>query len=103
MSGLAACVDKMEREGIAPEAIEAFRHYYEQLVGGETGMIREAEIEPIGELTDAGSLPESDAAEAMDQVVVIKLNGGLGTSMGMQGPKSLLPVKEGLTFLDVIA
>ena len=34
---------------------------------------------------------------------MIKLNGGLGTSMGMTGPKSLLEVKEDLSFLDVIA
>ena len=35
--------------------------------------------------------------------MVIKLNGGLGTSMGMTGPKSLVEVKDGLTFLDVAA
>ena len=34
--------------------------------------------------------------------MILKLNGGLGTSMGMSGPKSLLPVKDELTFLDVI-
>ena len=33
---------------------------------------------------------------------MIKLNGGLGTSMGMTEPKSLLEVKDGLTFLDII-
>ena len=31
----------------------------------------------------------------------MKLNGGLGTSMGMTGPKSLLEVKDGLSFLDI--
>ena len=36
------------------------------------------------------------------RVVVLKLNGGLGTSMGMTRAKSLLEVKEGHTFLDVI-
>jgi UTP--glucose-1-phosphate uridylyltransferase len=34
---------------------------------------------------------------------MLKLNGGLGTSMGMTGPKSLLEVKDGLSFLDLIA
>src|SRR5207244_8696148 len=34
---------------------------------------------------------------------VIKLNGGLGTSMGMTRAKSLLEVKDGQTFLDLIA
>ena len=33
---------------------------------------------------------------------MIKLNGGLGTSMGMTEAKSLLEVKDGLTFLDII-
>ncbi|HEX5790760.1 MAG TPA: UTP--glucose-1-phosphate uridylyltransferase, partial [Luteolibacter sp.] len=36
------------------------------------------------------------------KAVVIKLNGGLGTSMGLQGPKSLLPVRDGVTFLDLM-
>ncbi len=34
---------------------------------------------------------------------MLKLNGGLGTSMGLEAAKSLLPVKNGLTFLDIIA
>ena len=34
---------------------------------------------------------------------MIKLNGGLGTSMGMTKAKSLLEVKDGMTFLDLIA
>jgi UTP--glucose-1-phosphate uridylyltransferase len=34
--------------------------------------------------------------------VIIKLNGGLGTSMGMDKAKSLLPVRKGKTFLDII-
>jgi UTP--glucose-1-phosphate uridylyltransferase len=33
----------------------------------------------------------------------VKVNGGLGTSMGLAGPKALLPVKGDLTFLDVVA
>ena len=32
--------------------------------------------------------------------VVLKLNGGLGTGMGLEKAKSLLPVKQGLTFLE---
>ena len=37
----------------------------------------------------------------LDQLVVIKLNGGLGTSMGCSGPKSVIPVRNDLTFLDL--
>lgn len=37
----------------------------------------------------------------MNKLVVIKLNGGLGTSMGCHGPKSVIPVRNDLTFLDL--
>ena len=33
--------------------------------------------------------------------MVVKLNGGLGTSMGCTGPKSLISVRSGLNFLDL--
>jgi UTP--glucose-1-phosphate uridylyltransferase len=42
------------------------------------------------------------AAGALGRSVIIKLNGGLGTSMGMDKAKSLLPVRKGKTFLDII-
>ena len=37
----------------------------------------------------------------LDKLVVLKLNGGLGTSMGCQGPKSLISVRNDQTFLDL--
>lgn len=37
----------------------------------------------------------------LDKLVVVKLNGGLGTSMGCHGPKSVIPVRSDLTFLDL--
>jgi UTP--glucose-1-phosphate uridylyltransferase len=98
--GLQASIAKMEREGVPGPAIATFRHYYEQLAAGESGMLPEDRLEPVKDVPDLESLPESDAP--LDQAVVIKLNGGLGTSMGMQRAKSLLPVKGDLSFLDVI-
>ncbi|MEA2148337.1 MAG: UTP--glucose-phosphate uridylyltransferase, partial [Solirubrobacteraceae bacterium] len=75
----------------------------ERLRAGETGVLAEADIEPVAELPDAAELPSDNegARAALDRTVVIKLNGGLGTSMGMTAPKSLLEVKDGLTFLDI--
>src|SRR4051794_26307688 len=101
--GLNACVEKMRDEGIAEVAIDTFRHYYEQLESGETGLVPEADIEPLDDVADFDELPEAADDDLLDQAVVLKLNGGLGTSMGMSGPKSLLEVKDGRTFLDVIA
>ena len=94
-------VEKMRAEGVHDAAVDTFAHYYEMLARGERGVMSEAEIEPVDDLPDADDLPEAEAP--LDQCVVIKLNGGLGTSMGMQGPKSLLEVKEGMTFLDLAA
>jgi UTP--glucose-1-phosphate uridylyltransferase len=99
--GLEHSLDKMRNEGVHDAAVNTFAHYYEMLARGERGVLAEADIEPVESLPDAGELPEADAP--LDQCVVIKLNGGLGTSMGMQGPKSLLEVKDGMTFLDLAA
>jgi UTP--glucose-1-phosphate uridylyltransferase len=86
--------------------IETFADYYEQLITGHTGMIPEAEIEPVKSLPDVASFPAKQALagrRALAKTAVIKLNGGLGTSMGLERAKSLLPVKNGLSFLDIIA
>src|SRR5918993_3635407 len=99
--GLKASVEKMEAEGIPQAAVDTFRHYYEQLESGETGMLPEDSIEPVEDVTDFDELPEEDGP--LDRAVVLKLNGGLGTSMGMTQAKSLIEAKDGLTFLDVIA
>lgn len=37
----------------------------------------------------------------LDKLAVLKLNGGLGTTMGCVGPKSIIEVREGMTFLDL--
>ena len=37
----------------------------------------------------------------LDKLVVVKLNGGLGTSMGCKGPKSVIALRNELTFLDL--
>lgn len=101
-AGLAACEQKMRDAGLPEIAIETFAHYYRLLEAGETGLIAESEIEPVQSLPDAEDLVEEASPELLDQAVVIKLNGGLGTSMGMSGPKSLLVAKGSDTFLDVV-
>jgi UTP--glucose-1-phosphate uridylyltransferase len=101
MDGLQASVEKMRREGLPDAAIDTFRHYYEQLAEGETGMIPESEIEPVEDIQQLDDLSDEDAP--LDAAVVLKLNGGLGTSMGMTRAKSLIEAKDGLSFLDLIA
>jgi UTP--glucose-1-phosphate uridylyltransferase len=102
--GLLAATAKMEAAGVHPTAVAVFSYYYKQLETGATGLVHESDIRPLDQPTALGDVPvsEDDERAALDATVVIKLNGGLGTSMGMDRAKSLLPVREGLSFLDVI-
>jgi UTP--glucose-1-phosphate uridylyltransferase len=102
--GLKLAQEKMAAGGIHPMAIDVFTHYYRQLEKGVSGFIPEDSIEPVLDpsmLSDT-AVSEEDAAAALEKTVIIKLNGGLGTSMGMDKAKSLLPVREGKSFLDII-
>ncbi|HYP48879.1 MAG TPA: UTP--glucose-1-phosphate uridylyltransferase [Thermoleophilaceae bacterium] len=105
MDGLSASVEKMRLEGVPEPAIDAFALYYGRLAEGEHGMLPESALEPVEDLPRSEDLPQggAPAREALDQTVVIKLNGGLGTSMGMTQAKSLIEAKDGLSFLDLIA
>jgi UTP--glucose-1-phosphate uridylyltransferase len=102
--GLRQARTKMEQAGVDPVAIEVFAHYYRLVESGETGMIPESTIEPVDipALADA-DLPDPVPTDGLAGTVVVKLNGGLGTSMGLEAAKSLLEVRDGLSFLDVIA
>lgn len=102
--GLDAARAKMRTEGVADAAITVFEHYYRQLETGASGLILEADVDPLAEPVQMSdiSVTEDEVRDALDKTVVIKLNGGLGTSMGMDAPKSLLPVRDGLTFFDII-
>jgi UTP--glucose-1-phosphate uridylyltransferase len=95
---------KMQDAGVDQVAIDNFAHYYRLLEHGETGLIPESSIDPveIERLADA-EVDDAAAADAVRKTAVIKLNGGLGTSMGMDRAKSLLCVRRGLSFLDIIA
>ncbi|HYO32530.1 MAG TPA: UTP--glucose-1-phosphate uridylyltransferase [Nocardioidaceae bacterium] len=103
--GLDRALSKMRDGGVHQAAIDVFAHYYRELESGATGLIAEGDIEPLRDpprLADIGDDEDAGRA-ALDATVVIKLNGGLGTSMGLQGAKSLLTVRQGLSFLDIIA
>ena len=101
---LEASLRKMRADDVSDAGVATFAHYFARLRDGEAGELAESDIEPVDELPDADELPDDDegARAALRRTVVIKLNGGLGTSMGMTWPKSLLEVKDGLTFLDVV-
>jgi UTP--glucose-1-phosphate uridylyltransferase len=97
--------ERMRRAGLAQIVIDNFRHYYGVLAGGSVGLIAEAEIAPVESAHNIAELARYRTAgvQALRRAAVLKLNGGLGTSMGLDQAKSLLVVRDGLTFLDIIA
>ena len=94
----------MRGAGVSEAAVHAFRHSYERLIAGQSGLIPETAIQPVRDLPrlEALSRESGPRPELLAQTVVVKLNGGLGTGMGLERAKSLLQVKDGLTFLDFI-
>jgi UTP--glucose-1-phosphate uridylyltransferase len=98
--------EKMVSAGLSAAAIKAFEHSYRALQRQETGMIPESTIDPVHQLPHADKLPDitpGDFKDLLAQTAIIKLNGGLGTGMGLEKAKSLLPVRDGHSFLDLIA
>lgn len=95
----------MLRHGLSPAQVCAFRRNYERLIGGERGLLSSRDIQPVTELPRLEALPYNDSqdnGDLLNRLAVLKLNGGLGTSMGLRGPKSLLMLREGYTFLDIL-
>lgn len=102
--GLQLAQERMSADGADQVAIDVFSHYYREVEAGASGLIREETIQPLEAPVNVSqaSVPPADARRALSRTVIIKLNGGLGTSMGLDAAKSLLPVRDGRTFLDLI-
>ena len=102
---LSLFISKMEAQGLQQIVIDTFAYYYEQVITGETGLLHDREILPVPDKI-ANSEDISNYAKlgrkVLKNAVRITLNGGLGTSMGLTGPKSLVKIKNGKTFLDII-
>lgn len=76
----------MKAESLSDAAITAFAHSYQELVSGASGNIAEGDIIGVQSLPDLekdirGKYAANPAL--LSQTVVLKLNGGLGTSMGL--------------------
>jgi UTP--glucose-1-phosphate uridylyltransferase len=98
--GLALAQEKMRAAGQPEGAIRSFSRAYELLVDGAETMLASADLEPVD---DVAALEElSPAPGALAPVAVIKLNGGLATSMGLRNPKSLVEARDGRSFLEII-
>ena len=89
--GLTLAINKMRAAGVTDTAIAIFADYYAQLVAGTTGIVSEESIAPIGDVARLEDIATSpDDVDAFGKTVMIRLNGGLGTSMGLSKAKSCL-------------
>jgi UTP--glucose-1-phosphate uridylyltransferase len=102
----AAVVAKAEAGGVHGTELAALRRRLRQLGERQAGLLPGEDLEPLADLPRLDELPKpshGQARDVLDRLVIVKLNGGLGTSMGLEGPKSTLEVKPGANFLDVLA
>jgi len=93
---------KMKADGCSETAIKAFLYNFEKLTSGANLMIPESALSAVDSLPSYDTLVAEDSA-LLGKTVMLKLNGGLGTGMGLEKAKSLLPLKGDDTFLDFIA
>ena len=103
---VAAVLAKAEAGDVHGAELAALHRRLRQLSERQAGCLPSEMLEPLADLPRLDELPEPSPVEArgvLDRLVVVKLNGGLGTGMGLSGPKSLLEVKAGTSFLDALA
>jgi UTP--glucose-1-phosphate uridylyltransferase len=96
----------LKLKGVRDLASKIFLYNLSKLSSGNLNTIKSSEITPL-ERTDliyeekTQSIDSEKLVPELKKVVIIKLNGGLGTSMGLEGPKSTLIVKDNLNFLEI--
>lgn len=88
------------------KSFEGFANLFDRFIQEDGPSIEWNKIQRLheGSVRDYDSLevPTTELIHQMLQkLVVVKLNGGLGTSMGCYGPKSVITVRNDLTFLDL--
>lgn len=106
-----ASEQKMREHGMSDMAVSQFKRLYEDWIGNDSASwIREDDIEPVHDVPSFHdvykTIDHDKAVHAFAKTAFLKLNGGLGTSMGLDQAKSLLPVRRHkarrMRFIDII-
>src|ERR1700737_1963374 len=93
---------KMEAAGLSSAAIRAFLYQYRKLARNEAGLIPENSISPVGNLSSIDDETESgEHSDLATQTVFLKLNGGVGTRVGLGKAKRLLRDRAEVNFLEL--
>ena len=96
--------EQMKKALLSPKIIDEFIKQVKQVYRGLKGKVP---WEEVGDLRkeDIVSLEDlslsSIGEKHLHSLLVLKLNGGLGTSMGLSMAKSLIPIKEKENFLEI--
>lgn len=103
--------EKMKAHGMSDTAVAQFKRLYDVWRTEEaSSWIREDSVEPLTGVPSFHdvykTIDHDKAVDAFAKTAFLKLNGGLGTSMGLECAKSLLPVRrhkaKQMRFIDII-
>lgn len=96
-------LNKLKTSHPRPTDLDEFECMYGRFLKTRGDKISWSKIEPpTGKLFQYGELEEmKDPASLMSKLVIVKLNGGLGTTMGCSGPKSMIKLRNNMNFLDI--
>lgn len=78
-----------------------FRRYLNDKAKGNVLAWDRIQPPKADQVVDYNVLANTESVDFLNKLAVIKLNGGLGTSMGCVGPKSVIEVRDGMSFLDL--
>ncbi|PWN86598.1 putative UTP-glucose-1-phosphate uridylyltransferase [Acaromyces ingoldii] len=78
-----------------------FNRYLSERAKGEKLVWDKVKAPAPEQITPYDQLKPASNTSLLNKLAVLKLNGGLGTTMGCTGPKSVIEVREGMTFLDL--
>lgn len=98
-------LEELKKKHPKPEQLDQFFKIYQRFLKTKNTKLDWDKIEPPkGKITDYKTLEEcpKENENLLNKLAVMKLNGGLGTTMGMVGPKSAIQVKNGKNFIDLI-
>lgn len=88
------------------EDLEKFSKIFSRYLKTRSDKIEWSKISPppsemMVEYESIEQPPAENMSEILNKLAVLKLNGGLGTSMGCTGPKSAIEVKDYMNFIDL--
>lgn len=93
---------KMRQVGMSDYEVNSFLRAFERFASGEKALIPETDIEAVDGIEKDSSLSEV-SREVLARTAIVKLNGGIGTTMGLTCPKSVLEAHDGQNFLEITA